>query len=96
MSLVDFQVFRPSSYGHPMNPPVSFWIRLSALGHLLLGTICRPALARLAALATRSTRSTRGAGQLWEPMLERQFSLGAWEISWAMYMLTWHWITGSI
>lgn len=48
------------------------------MGQLLLGAIYRPALARLAALATRGR--TRG-GQLWEPLLERQFSLGARQLT---------------
>eukprot|EP00435_Cladocopium_sp_Y103_P032145 s2635_g8.t1 len=55
---------------------------ITSFSHLLLGrAIYRPALVRLAALATRAPRATRPGelfvGQLWEPLLERQFSLGA-------------------
>lgn len=52
--------------------------RITFVGQLLLGAIYRPALARLAALARVRTR---GARQLWEPLLERQFSLGARQLT---------------
>ena len=51
--------------------------RITFVGQLLLGAIYRPALARLAALTRVRTRG----GQLWEPLLERQFSLGARQLT---------------
>ena len=61
--------------------------RISSLDHLLRA-ICRPAWARLAALTTGAT-DVALANQLWEPLLERQFSLGTWAMAITSNQIGW-------